>query len=31
MTSSFERPPAIPRGCLGESYGGSPAEAGIAV
>ncbi|MDR1047381.1 MAG: Gfo/Idh/MocA family oxidoreductase [Treponema sp.] len=31
MTSSFERPPAIPRGYLGESYGGSPAEAGIAV
>ena len=31
MTSSFERPAPIPRGYLGESYGGSPSEAGIAV
>ncbi|MDR0475649.1 MAG: Gfo/Idh/MocA family oxidoreductase [Treponema sp.] len=31
MTSSFERPAPIPRGYLGESYGGSPAEAGLAV
>ena len=31
MTSSFERPAPIPRGYLGETYGGSPAESGIAV
>jgi predicted dehydrogenase len=31
MTSSFQRPDAIPRGYLGENYIGSPAEAGIAV
>ncbi|GHT63307.1 oxidoreductase [Spirochaetia bacterium] len=31
MTSSFERPNPIPRGYLDESYGGSPAEAGLAI
>jgi len=31
MTSRFERPAPIPRGFLGESYGGSPSESGIAV
>ena len=31
MTSSFERPAPIPRGYLGETYGGSPAESGIAI
>jgi predicted dehydrogenase len=31
MTSAFERPSPIPRGYLGESYGKSPSEAGIAV
>ena len=31
MTSTFERPLPIPRGYLGESYGGSPSESGIAV
>jgi len=31
MTSSFKQPAPIPRGFLGESYGGSPSEAGIAV
>ena len=31
MTSSFERPEPIPRGYLGESYGGSPSESGIAM
>ena len=31
MTSTFEIPLPIPRGYLGESYGGSPPESGIAV
>jgi predicted dehydrogenase len=31
MTSTFQRPAPIPRGFLGESYGGSPSESGIAV
>jgi predicted dehydrogenase len=31
MTSSFELPAPIPRGYLGESYGKSPSEAGIAI
>ena len=31
MTSTFQRPTAIPRGYLGENYIRSPAEAGIAV
>jgi predicted dehydrogenase len=31
MTSTFQRPAPIPRGFLGESYGGSPPESGIAV
>ena len=31
MTSSFERPAPIPRGYLDQSYGGSEAEAGLAV
>jgi predicted dehydrogenase len=30
MTSTFQRPAPIPRGFLGESYGGSPSESGIA-
>jgi predicted dehydrogenase len=31
MTSTFQRPAPIPRGYLGESYGGSPSESGIAI
>ncbi|MDR2370964.1 MAG: Gfo/Idh/MocA family oxidoreductase [Treponema sp.] len=31
MTSRFERPAPLPRGCLGPAYGGSPLEAGLAV
>ncbi|MDR2484486.1 MAG: Gfo/Idh/MocA family oxidoreductase [Treponema sp.] len=31
MTSTFERPAAIPRGYLGSGYGGSEAEAGLAL
>ena len=31
MTSTFERPAPIPRGYLGETYGGSPPESGIAL
>jgi predicted dehydrogenase len=31
MTSTFQRPAPIPRGFLGESYGGSPPESGIAI
>jgi len=31
MTSTFKRPEPIPRGYLGENYGGSPAESGIAI
>jgi predicted dehydrogenase len=31
MTSTFERPDPIPRGYLDETYGGSPAEAGLAI
>ena len=31
MTSTFQRPAPIPRGYLGESYGGSPPESGLAV
>ncbi|GHT91202.1 oxidoreductase [Spirochaetia bacterium] len=31
MTSFFERPNPIPRGYLDETYGGSPAEAGLVV
>jgi predicted dehydrogenase len=31
MTSTFQRPAPIPRGYLGLNYGGSPAEAGLAV
>jgi predicted dehydrogenase len=31
MSSTFQRPAPIPRGFLGESYGGSPPESGIAI
>jgi predicted dehydrogenase len=31
MTSTFQRPNPIPRGYLGENYGRSPAESGLAV
>ena len=31
MTSTFQRPAPIPRGYLGENYGGSPPESGLAV
>jgi predicted dehydrogenase len=31
MTSTFQRPNPIPRGYLGENYGGSPAESGLAM
>ena len=31
MTSTFQRPAPIPRGYLGEDYGRSPAEAGLAI
>ncbi|MDR3138178.1 MAG: Gfo/Idh/MocA family oxidoreductase [Treponema sp.] len=31
MTSAFERPAPLPRGHLGNTYGGSPAEAGLAL
>jgi len=31
MTSTFKRPLPIPRGYLGENYGGSPAESGLAI
>ena len=31
MTSSFQRPAPIPRGYLGENYGRSPAESGLAI
>jgi predicted dehydrogenase len=31
MTSTFNRPEPIPRGCLGQEYGGSTPEAGLAI
>jgi len=31
MTSTFTRPAPIPRGYLGQNYGGSPPESGIAI
>jgi len=31
MTSTFQRPAPIPRGYLGQSYGGSPPESGLAI
>ena len=31
MSSTFQRPNPIPRGYLGETYGGSPPESGLAV